>query len=129
MSLAEWINRIEQVLQSVSVVSASVTPDFKRVGPKRRQQQKVGRRCLLCGGKGHVCRNCKQVTIRPCFVCHETGHLARDCSQWMQQSAAGWRFMLPQQSEGRSQSTAAGGVGGRGQRSQVNVVPGVARLH
>ncbi|XP_062512757.1 uncharacterized protein LOC134188605 [Corticium candelabrum] len=125
VSLAERLDRIEQALQSVSVVGASVTPDSKRVVPMRQQQQKAGRRCFACGGEGHLRSNCKQVTIGPCFVCHETGHLARDCPQRMQQSAAGRRFTLPHQSEGRSQSTAAGVVRGRGQRSQVNVVAGV----
>ena len=125
VSLAERLDRIEQALQSVSVIGASVTPDSKRVVPMRRQQQKAERRCFACGGEGHVRSNCKQVTIGPCFVCHETGHLARDCPQRMQQSAAGRRFTLPQKSEGRSQSTAAGVVRGRGQRSQVNVVAGV----
>ena len=38
VSLAERLDRIEQALQSVSVIGASVTPDSKRVVPMRRQQ-------------------------------------------------------------------------------------------
>ena len=47
------------------------------------------------------------------FCLPETGHLGRDCPQRIQQSTAGRRFTLPQQSDGR-QFTAAGGVKGRG---------------